>query len=131
MPSTGRPAASSTGTITMIEPAGMPGTEKVVSTTVSTMVASCAGASVTPYSRAMKTTPIVSPSAPPTRKVEAASGRKNDVTCWGSRRRERELSIMAGSAASDERALKATACAEKLPRAKSASDIRPPTAAIG
>ena len=58
----------------------------------------------------MKTTPVVMPNAPPMRKVVAASGRKNVVICSGRCRRVRAASIMAGSAASDERALKATAC---------------------
>jgi len=46
--STGTPAEYKTGAITMIAPAGTPGTVKVVSTTVATIVASCGASSGTP-----------------------------------------------------------------------------------
>ncbi len=42
MPSTGTPAAASTGAIVMIAPAGMPGIVNDVTITVRTIVASCA-----------------------------------------------------------------------------------------
>ena len=66
-PSTGRPASISTGAMMMIDPPGIPGTLKLVRTTVSTTLASCAGPRVTPYNCAMKTTPTVWPIAVPMR----------------------------------------------------------------
>ena len=77
----------------------------------------------------MNSTPVGCASAPATRYVDAASGRKKPEISAGSPSRVRALSIIAGSAASEDRELNATACAGKIARANSPSGTRPPTTA--
>ena len=47
-PSIGSPAAISTGTMVMIEPPGMPGTENVANSAVTAIVSNCEGPRVMP-----------------------------------------------------------------------------------
>ena len=131
IPSTGIPAAISTGTITRIDPPGIPGTENEVTTEVSAMVSSSAAPRSTPYSRAMKSTPTVCPIPAPARNIVAASGIRTFPIVGGSRSRSRTASSIAGNAASDERELKAIVCAGSAARANSRSDVRPRTTAAG
>ena len=95
--------------MTMMDPAGMPGTLNVVGTTVRTTDSICVAVSSMPYRRAMKSTAVGCATAPATRYVDAASGRKKPEISAGSPRRVRALSIIAGSAASEDRELNATA----------------------
>src|SRR4029079_16328989 len=101
---------ASTGTIAMIEPPGIPGMLKLVTTDVATTVAICVGTIATPYNFARKPHPIVIQSVSPTRKRTVASGMKNPVISSGSDSRVFAVSISAGSAASDDRDENATAC---------------------
>ena len=130
-PSTGMPAPSSTGTITMIDPPGIPGTENDVTTDVTVMPSSCDASRSTPYKRATNRTPTVCPIPAPVRNSVAESGINTLPMVGGNRRVSRTLSSNAGSAASDDRELNAIDCAGKAARAKRASGTRPSTTAAG
>ena len=58
-PSIGKPMLAKTGAMATIEPPGIPGMLKLVTTPVATTVANCCGPMVMPYSRAMNTAPVV------------------------------------------------------------------------
>src|SRR5262245_9613914 len=81
--------------------------------------------------RAMNSVPIVRPSTAPERKTTVASGMKKEEISSGNRNVSRDVSMSAGSAASDERDEKATACAGSAARAKAGIDIPPSHAAAG
>src|SRR4051794_2899232 len=126
MPSIGRLAAASTGTIAITLPPGTPGTANELRMVVNTTDASCAGDRVAPYSFARNSTPTGIATAAPTRKTDPASGSTNPVTIAGIFALS-PLPTIAGSAASDDGDANATACAGAQ-NATNAFAVMPPAA---
>jgi len=90
---------------------------------------SVAGVIAMPYNRARKSVLVTIAIVAPSLNVDTANGRTKPVTAGDSARRVSPASIIAGSAASDERVLNPTTCARAMARAKMVRGTPPSTAA--
>src|SRR5687768_12269352 len=128
-PSGGSPRETSTGASMKRLALGMPGTLKLISTAVISTHTSDPNPTSTPYSWPRNAALMTHRGGTLTRRTLTASGSAKLVAIGGSRRRSRVSRNIAGSAASDERELIATAWAGSAANAKSRIDARPNTIA--
>src|SRR5690242_11396506 len=103
---------------------------KLSATAVSAIVVDAPVDNETPYSFARNNVPMSQLIGVAALKVETLSGSTKPEICTGSPI-AREPSTSAGSDASDELELRATACAGNTARVNHPSGIRPPIAASG
>src|SRR6185503_2304880 len=103
---------------------------RLSATDVSASVTSAPVPSVTPYSLARNNVPIIHVIGVATLNADTASGNTKPPTCTG-RPSARDPSTSAGSDASEELELSATACAGNTPRVNQPRGMRPTNVAIG
>ena len=104
---------------------GIPGTLKLMKADVMTSPSRAGTLTCTPYKRPRKRTPATQAIGTLTRNTDTASGSANPVIAGDRPSCSCALAISAGSAASDERELKATACAGTAAAANSLTGVPP------
>ena len=103
----------------------MPGTLKLIATDVAARTAICAKVRSIPYNLPMNSADTTHDVPVFARSSDTPKGSAKLAICCGTLSTRSAPSIIAGSAASDDRVLNATICAGNTARANSGSDTRP------